>query len=196
MSLLKPDKYELYAQARASGMTQADAYAEAGYKAKSTNACTRAAASRLDANVNIIKRVAELKQRGAARIVLTKQFVLEATIENAEKALGRRPVKVTRRVRQDGIIIDQNCEVFLYEPAAANQALRMLGSEVGIYTEREDIRIVNEYANLTDEQLAQKLVEIGQQVLLGGPVIEHEGLDRIGGSPSVSPEPRRRSRNL
>jgi hypothetical protein len=53
MSLLKPDKYELYAQARASGMTQADAYAEAGYKAKSTNACTRAAASRLDANVRL-----------------------------------------------------------------------------------------------------------------------------------------------
>jgi hypothetical protein len=30
------------------------------------------------------------------------------------------------------------------------------------------VRVVNEYANLTDEQLAQKLVEIGQQVLLGG----------------------------
>src|SRR4029453_873549 len=138
MSLQKPKKHDLYAQARASGMTQADAYAEAGYKAKSTNACTRAAASRLDANVNIIKRVAELKQRGAARIGLTKQFVLEATIENAEKALGRRPVKVTRRVRRDGEIVDQNCEVFLYEPAAANQALRMLGGEVGLYTERKD----------------------------------------------------------
>ena len=196
MSLLKPDKYELYAQARASGMTQADAYAEAGYKAKSTNACTRAAASRLDANVNIIKRVAELKQRGAARIVLTKQFVLEATIENAEKALGRRPVKVTRRVRRGDETHNETSEVYVYEAAAANQALRMLGSEVGIYTEREDIRIVNEYANLTDEQLAQKLVEIGQQVLLGGPVIEHDGIDLIGGSPSVSPKPRRRSRNL
>lgn len=192
MSLLKSDKYELYAQARASGMTQADAYAEAGYKAKSTNACTRAAASRLDANVNIIKRVAELKQRGAARIVLTKQFVLEATIENAEKALGRRPVKVTRRVRRGDETHNETSEVYVYEAAAANQALRMLGSEVGIYTER--IRIVNEYANLTGEQLAQKLVEIGQQVLLGGPVIEHEGLDRIGGSSSVPPEPRRRPR--
>jgi hypothetical protein len=45
--------------------------------------------------------------------------------------------------------------------------------------ERRDVTVKNEYAHLTDEQLAQKLIEIGQQVLLGsleGPVIEHEGL--------------------
>ena len=43
---------------------------------------------------NIIKRVAELKQRGAARIVLTKQFVLEAAIDNLEKARGLRPIRI------------------------------------------------------------------------------------------------------
>jgi phage terminase small subunit len=191
MSLLKPDKYELYAQARASGMTQADAYAEAGYKAKSTNACTRAAASRLDANVNIIKRVAELKQRGAARIVLTKQFVLEAAIDNLEKARGLRPIRIGSA--------EEPKDVYVYEGAVANAALRMLGAELGMFADRKDVRLVtSEYAHLTDEQLAQKLVEIGQQVLLGsleGPMIE-DGIDLISGSPSVSPEPRRRSRNL
>jgi hypothetical protein len=100
-------------------------------------------------------------------------------------------------VRRGDETHNETSEVYVYEAAAANQALRMLGGEVGLYTERKDVRIVNEYANLTDEQLAQKLVEIGQQVLLGsleGPVIEDDGIDLISGSPSVSPEPRRRSR--
>jgi hypothetical protein len=72
----------------------------------------------------------------------------------------------------------------------------MAGTEMGMFTERKDVRIANEYSNLSDKELAEKLVEIGQQVLLGVPVIEHDGIDLIGGSPSVSPEPRRRSRNL
>jgi hypothetical protein len=84
--------------------------------------------------------------------------------------------------------------VYVYEGAAANAAIRLAGAEMSMFTERRDVIVKNEYAHLTDEQLALKLVEIGQQVLLGGPVIEHD--DLIGGSPSVSPEPRRRSRNL
>jgi hypothetical protein len=190
MSLPKPDRHELFAQGLAKGLTQHAAYAEAGYKPN------RGGASRLASNVNIINRVAELTARRVDKVVLSKQYVLEATIENAEKAIGRRPVKITRRVKRDDEGVNETHEVFVYEPAAANQALRMLGSEVGMYTERKELKITNEYKDWTDEQLAKKLIEIGQQVLLGGPVIEHDGIDLIGGSPSVSPEPRRRSRNL
>jgi hypothetical protein len=171
MSLLKPDKYELYAQARASGMTQADAYAEAGYKAKSTNACTRAAASRLDANVNIIKRVAELKQRGAARIVLTKQYVLEAAIENAEKALGRKPVKLSRKVGDQY----QVEEIYLYEGAVANAALKMLGNEIAMFRDKKDIRIINEFDKLSNDELARELERAAQLVRSeDAKVIEHD----------------------
>jgi hypothetical protein len=87
--------------------------------------------------------------------------------------------------------------VYVYEGAAANAAIRLAGAEMSMFTERRDVIVKNEYAHLTDEQLALKLVEIGQQVLLGslkGPVIEHDGIDRISGSPSVLPEPRRRPR--
>jgi hypothetical protein len=114
--------------------------------------------------------------------------VIDALIENIQKALGRKPVRIGKG--------DKVEDVHVYEGAVANAAIRMAGTEMAMFTERKDVRIANEYANLTDEQLARKLVEIGQQVLLGGPVIEHEGIDLIGGSPSVSPEPRRRSRNL
>jgi hypothetical protein len=69
---------------------------------------------------------------------------------------------------------------------------------MAMFTERKDVRIANEYAHLTDEQLAQKLVEIGQQVLLGppeGPVIEHDGIGSdLALSPSGAAHCRPRSR--
>ena len=87
-------------------------------------------------------------------------------------------------------------DVYIYEGAVANAALRMLGAELGMFTDRKDVRLVtSEYDKMTDAELAEKLKEISQQLLLG-PVIEHEGLDEIGGSSSVPPDPRRRSRNL
>src|SRR5438045_6896667 len=106
MSLLKPDRHELFAQGLAKGLTQNAAYAEAGYKPN------RGGASRLASNVNIINRVNELKQRGAIKITLSKQFVLEAAIDNLEKARGLRPVKVGPA--------DEAKSVYVYEGAVAN----------------------------------------------------------------------------
>jgi hypothetical protein len=185
---LKNQRRELFAQALARGNTTDDAYAQAGFSPNRGNA------ARLKANEDILARVLELQEQAEKRFYLTKQYVIDALIENIQKALGRRPVRLGKP-KEDGSFD----EVYVYEGAAANAAIRLAGAEMSMFTERRDVTVKNEYAHLTDEQLAQKLVEIGQQVLLGsleGPVIEHEGLDRIGGSPSVSPEPRRRSRNL
>lgn len=168
MGMIKPDRHELYAQYLAKGMTQDAAYAEAGYKP------TRAGASRLASNANIIRRIAELQARRVDKVILSKHYVLEASIENAEKALGRKPVKITRKMKVDEDRYENvTDEVFVYEGQVANAALKMLGSELGMFVDRKDFRIVNEFDKLTDAELAQKLVEVGQ-MMLEGPVIEHE----------------------
>jgi phage terminase small subunit len=179
---LKNQRRELFAQALARGNTTDDAYAEAGFSPNRGNA------ARLKANEDILARVSELQEKAERRLFLSKQYVIDALIENIQKALGRKPVRIGN--------FDKAEDVYVYEGAVANAAIRMAGTEMGMFTERKDVRIANEYSHLSDKELAEKLVEIGQQVLLGGPVIEHDGIDLIGGSPSVSPEPRRRSRNL
>lgn len=62
-----------------------------------------------------------------------------------------------------------------------------------MFTERRDVKMTNEYSHLTDAELAQKLVEVGQ-LMLADDVIEHDEVGLIGRSPSVPPEPRSRSR--
>ena len=61
MPVLKNARHEKFAQALAKGMTATDAYAEAGYKGD------RTAASRLSTNVNVSRRVDEIKNRVAEK---------------------------------------------------------------------------------------------------------------------------------
>lgn len=169
MAPLKNQRRELFAQALARGNKTDDAYTEAGFSPNRGNA------ARLKANEDILGRVLELQAKAEKQFFLSKQYVIDALIENIQKALGRKPVKIGNG--------DSAKEVFVYEPAAANQAIRMAGLEMAMFTERKDVRIANEYAHLTDEELAQKLVEVGQ-LMLAGPVIEHDG---IGSDRRLSP---------
>jgi phage terminase small subunit len=174
MPTLKNQRWERFCQGLAGGMTGDAAYAEAGYAPNRKNA------ARLKSNEVIQARMRELQDKAEKRFFLTKQFVLEAAIDNLEKARGLRPIRIGSA--------EEPKDVYIYAGAVANAALRMLGAELGMFADRKDVRLVtSEYANLTDEQLAQKLIEIGQQVLLGppeGPVIEH---DEIGSDRRLSP---------
>jgi hypothetical protein len=163
---LKNERWELFAQGLATGMPQCEAYAEAGYNRPSDGS-----ASRLAKKAQVSSRVAELNSRKASRIVLTRNYILEAAIENAEKALGRRPVKISRKV---GDKYEQT-EVYLYEGQVANAALKMLGSELNMFVDRKDVRIVNEFDKLTDQELADELSRAARLLLESdGKVIEHE----------------------
>ena len=153
---LKNQRRELFAQALARGITTDDAYAEAGFSPNRGNA------ARLKANEDILARVLELQERAERRLFLTKQYVIDALIENAEKALGRRPVRLGR---PDGE--GQIQEVYVYEGAVANAAIRLAGAEMSMFVDRKGVTITNEYSKLSDEELAQKLVEVGQLMLAG-----------------------------
>jgi hypothetical protein len=158
MPIIKPDRHELFAQGLAVGLTQKKAYAEAGYRPN------RGGASRLADNVNIINRVAELQARKVDRLVLTKQYILDAAIENLEKALARKPVKTT----------DGDKEVYVYKPEAANAALKMLSAELGLFIERKDIRVTTDYDNMSDEELARRMQESARLILEASKAIDHD----------------------
>jgi hypothetical protein len=90
MDILKNQRWELFAQGIAKGLTQGEAYVQAGYRPSPS------APSRLFENVRIKERVQELVGRKAIDIIINKQFVTEALIDNLEIALGRKPVKIGR----------------------------------------------------------------------------------------------------
>ena len=152
-------------------MTSEAAYAAAGYKPSRHNA------TRFSTDETIIARVMELQGKKQDRLVLSRVYVVEALLENAEKALGRKPVKITKRAKVDkDEYEDQVAEVYVYEGAVANAAIKLAGTELGMFVERKDFRISTEYDKLTDKELADRLVAAGQLLLEDqSKTIEHEG---------------------
>lgn len=170
MPALENQKWEIYAQGLARGMTSDAAHTAAGYRPNRKNAV------RLKATQVIIDRVLELQGKRENRLALNKAYVIEALLENAEKALGRRPVKISRRVKVgDGEYEDEIAEVFVYEGQVANAAIKMAGSELGLFVERKDFRILNEFAKLSNEELAEELAQSARLLLEDqSKVIDHE----------------------
>ena len=141
MPILKNQRWELFAQGIAKGLTQGKAYVQAGYKPSPS------APSRLFENVRIKERVEELVGRKAVDIIINKQFVTEALIDNLEKALGRKPVKIGAEGK----------ECYVYRGDVANRALQLIGIEMGMFTEKREIKHVEEFSKLSDSELVQLL---------------------------------------
>ncbi len=168
MPILKNQRHELFCQELAKGKNGDDAYVAAGYLPNRHNA------SRLKTTETITARVLELQGKRTDRLTLSRQYVVDALLENAEKALGRRPVKLTRRVKIDkDEYADEIAEVFVYEGQVANAAIKLAGNELGMFIDRKDFRVVNEFDKLTDEELSQQLTKTAQ-LLLESKVIDHE----------------------
>ena len=125
MPTLKNQRWECFCQGLAKGMTGDAAYAEAGYKPSRKNA------ARLKANEVVQARMRELQEETEKRFYLTKQYVIDALIENIQKALGRKPVRIGNS--------DKAEDVFVYEGAVANAAIRMAGIEMAMFTEVEPL---------------------------------------------------------
>jgi hypothetical protein len=150
MPALRNQRQELFAQGLARGMSAALAYREAGYVDNRRNA------SALKTNKDVIARVLELQKEQQDRFVLTRQCLLDALFENIEKALGRRPVKIGAAGE----------EVYLYRGDVANAAIRMAGSELGLFTERKEITHKNsDLDQLSDVELVQVLAKEAQELL-------------------------------
>lgn len=80
MPVLSNPKHERFAQGLASGKTAEAAHADAGYRANRGNAAV------LKQNQSILKRVAEIQGRAAARVEVSLASVTEALLRIAKKA--------------------------------------------------------------------------------------------------------------
>jgi phage terminase small subunit len=81
LTALSNPKHELFAQELAKGKSQAEAYAEAGYKPSEQNAC------RLTRNDKIQTRVAEIQGRAVLRTTITIASLMEEAAEIQAAAL-------------------------------------------------------------------------------------------------------------
>ena len=124
MPALDNPRHERFAQALASGKSASEAYVVAGYKGHRQNA------SRMMADDDIASRVRELTERAAEKAVLTKAWVIERLMTNAERALQERQVL-------DGE--GKPTGEFEYEGQVANRALELLGKEIGMFVDRSEV---------------------------------------------------------
>lgn len=108
MAALSNPRHERFAQELARGKSASEAYIAAGYEE------SRSAASRLSTNVNVQSRVAELQERAAANVVISREWVLEQLVDNAKLA------KVAGDI------------------GPSNQALSLIGKELGMFVERTE----------------------------------------------------------
>jgi hypothetical protein len=154
LPVLRNPRHERFAQALAQGKTADAGYKNAGYKPNRHNAC------RLKTNEHIKARILELQQETHKAVVqhfvITKQYLVDALIENIEVSLGRRPVKISA----GGV------PTYTYRAEAANAGIKMAGREVGMFRDRSEVRVKMDFDDLTDEELLIRLRDEADALLL------------------------------
>ena len=156
MSTLKNVRHEKFALAVAQGnMTGARAYLAAGYEA--TEGAAAVGATRLLKDAKIAARVAELQARSAERVQdkeeLDRLWVLDRLMKNAKIALGEEKVKVTIKPKGSDETVD--LEVTMRDASGANQALNLLGKELGMFVEKSESTVTHKHEDaLSDVQAA------------------------------------------
>ena len=149
MPILRNARHEQFAQQLAGGATAIDAHRAAGFRADRGNA------TRLQQNDSIRQRVAEIlaereaihgqaTARAIERTGSTKQWVIDQLRENVERAMQAQPV-LDRAGRPTGM--------FIYNGAAANRALELLGKEMGMFIDRREVRNVDEFEKMDEVEL-------------------------------------------
>lgn len=160
MPALQNARHERFAALLSRGMHQGKAYKEAGFR----NA-HRSSASKLARQPQIRARVDELlKARGdaeaqaiakiAVKFELSRQWVIDKLVKNAEIALGERPVQA----RADAL-------EYRYDGAVAARSLELLGREVGLFVERKQIDVVADVKRLSDAELLAQIRETAGELL-------------------------------
>lgn len=109
----------------------------AGYSPKSA----RTTASRLLADENISRVLAELRDQQSKRLEINADYVLNGLVENNERALQRiRPKMVFNPVTKsfDQAEDDDGNKIFEYDGMVSNRSLELLGKHLGLFVERKE----------------------------------------------------------
>lgn len=143
MSALRNSKHEHFAHLIAKGGNPRQSYIDAGYSDKGADQ----SASRLLRNAEIAARVEEIKgaviERAIEKTGIDKAWVLQQLVENVRLAKALEPV-----VASDG---STTGELKANLPAA-NQALTLIGKELGMFVDRKEVR-TGTIEQMDDQQL-------------------------------------------
>jgi len=130
MPILKNTKQESFCQFRATGKTQTEAYALAGYKPSEHHA------ARLARNGKIADRIAELQARAATRAEETVESMAAQYDEDRAHALK------------------------LGQISAAVQATTGKAKLFGLFVEKSTVSVTHNYAMMTEEELRFEIAAI------------------------------------
>lgn len=150
MPILKNQKHELFALGLAKGMSQKDAYIEAGYVEKNAEP----GSSKLVRNGKVAARVAELKKEIADKAVsesaLTRSYIIKRLMLQVDINMGIEPVR-----GKDGEILGY----VQGSASAANQALIALGKEIGMFVDRKEIKNVSDFKTVEEMQERERQLD-------------------------------------
>ncbi|MGI9498449.1 MAG: terminase small subunit [Geminicoccaceae bacterium] len=127
----------------------------AGYKAK-TDASAAASASEILKNPEIRARIAELQDESACMAIVKKSWVMRKLVENTDRAMQAEEV-LDRKGEPTG--------EYVYQGQAANKALELLGTEIGMFERSQPTVVIHQVA--MDYAEAQKAAELDRQAVNG-----------------------------
>lgn len=133
---------ELYMQTGNATEAYKGAYSAGKMKSSTVNK----KASGLMQKGQIRARIEDIQAGAAERAELTKSWVLERLMRNVRICMGEEPIKLRLYSKKAGEIIEE--DVHIRDATAANRALELLGKELKMFTDRQEVS-----GSLTLEQL-------------------------------------------
>ena len=158
MPALKNAKHERFAQEIVKGTKMVKAYRLAGFNVKN-EASAAAAASRLLKSDNVLARIDELNKRAANKAVLTKQWVIERLMKNAQIALGEIEIEQKVRDKKTGEV--KTVTITERDAPSANRALELLGKtvEVRAFVDQVEHGQAGEFDAMSEDELIRYIRE-------------------------------------
>ncbi len=135
MSALSNPRWEQFAHLIADGALPSKAYVTAGF---SKNGAAQSV-SRLLRNPEVAERIRDVQEQLRASAVVHAGVTRKNILERLDKIAK---------------VAGDPSERIAYNPSAANRALELMGKELGMFTDRVDVRDVS---SMTPEQVLEKL---------------------------------------
>lgn len=156
-SPLENTKYEHFAQLVSNGESPPSAYVLAGYSDKGAVQSS----NRLLKNADICSRIAYLRSfkenkheaavsQAMENVGINKEWVLAQLVENVKMAKSAEPVKDSE---------GNNTGEYKQNLPAANKALELIGTELGMFITKIEKGGVGEFERLSDAELEKRIAD-------------------------------------